>query len=51
MAELAILKDEDAAALHEGRWWEPEPGNRVHCFLCPRHCHIHPASPASALSA
>jgi pyruvate formate lyase activating enzyme len=40
MAELAILND--TAGLHEGRWWEPEPGNRVHCFLCPRHCHIHP---------
>jgi len=39
MAELAIL--DDASTLHEGRWWEPEAGNRVHCFLCPRHCHIH----------
>jgi pyruvate formate lyase activating enzyme len=39
MAELAIL--DDASTLHEGRWWEPEEGNRVHCFLCPRHCHIH----------
>jgi pyruvate formate lyase activating enzyme len=26
--------------LHEARWWEPEPNNRVHCYLCPRHCHI-----------
>jgi pyruvate formate lyase activating enzyme len=39
MAVLAILQD--SQALHVGRWWEPEPGNRVHCFLCPRHCHIH----------
>ncbi len=39
MAELAILNE--TAGLHEGRWWEPEPGNRVHCYLCPRHCHIH----------
>ncbi|HWZ97853.1 MAG TPA: AmmeMemoRadiSam system radical SAM enzyme [Candidatus Dormibacteraeota bacterium] len=39
MAELSILQDTET--LHEGRWWEPEPGNRVHCFLCPRHCHIH----------
>ena len=39
MAELAILKETET--LHEGRWWEPEAGNRVHCFLCPRHCHIH----------
>jgi len=44
MAELAILKDVAALKsdpLHEARWWEPEPGNRVHCFLCPRHCRIH----------
>ncbi len=39
MAELAILNN--VSSLHEGRWWEPEAGNRVHCFLCPRHCHIH----------
>jgi pyruvate formate lyase activating enzyme len=26
--------------LHEARWWEPEPGGKVHCYLCPRHCHI-----------
>ena len=32
---------------HEARWWEPaspaggpEAGNKVHCYLCPRHCHI-----------
>lgn len=43
MAELAILKDTAVqnSPLHEARWWEPEPGNRVHCFLCPRHCRIH----------
>jgi len=44
MAELAILKDGAAlhlGPLHEARWWESEPGNRVHCFLCPRHCRIH----------
>jgi pyruvate formate lyase activating enzyme len=27
--------------LHEARWWESEPNGRVHCYLCPRHCHIH----------
>jgi len=26
--------------LHRARWWEPEPNQRVHCYLCPRHCHI-----------
>ncbi|HWY42948.1 MAG TPA: AmmeMemoRadiSam system radical SAM enzyme [Candidatus Sulfotelmatobacter sp.] len=39
MAELSILQGMET--LHEGRWWESEPGNRVHCYLCPRHCHIH----------
>ena len=38
MNELKIF--EKTQALHEGRWWEPIPGGRVHCFLCPRHCHI-----------
>jgi pyruvate formate lyase activating enzyme len=31
---------ENAGSLHEARWWEPEPGNKAHCYLCPRHCHI-----------
>jgi pyruvate formate lyase activating enzyme len=26
--------------IHEARWWEAEPGGKVHCYLCPRHCHI-----------
>ncbi len=39
LSELKILQK--TAELHEGRWWEPEAGGRVHCYLCPRHCHIH----------
>ena len=27
-------------ANHIARWWDPEPGGKVHCYLCPRHCHI-----------
>jgi pyruvate formate lyase activating enzyme len=38
MPDLKILQKSDA--LHEARWWEPEVGGRVHCYLCPRHCHI-----------
>src|SRR6201981_1807041 len=38
MNDLKIFQNQDS--LHEGRWWEPMPGGRVHCFLCPRHCHI-----------
>jgi pyruvate formate lyase activating enzyme len=26
--------------LHEARWWEALPDGRLHCYLCPRHCHI-----------
>ncbi|HXQ26256.1 MAG TPA: AmmeMemoRadiSam system radical SAM enzyme [Candidatus Acidoferrales bacterium] len=37
MQDLKIL---DPTALHEARWWEPEPNGKVHCYLCPRHCHI-----------
>ena len=28
------------AAVHEARWYEPMPDGRLHCYLCPRHCHI-----------
>ncbi|HUK53583.1 MAG TPA: AmmeMemoRadiSam system radical SAM enzyme [Candidatus Binatia bacterium] len=38
MQDLKLFQK--TAALHEARWWEPEPGGRVHCYLCPRHCHI-----------
>jgi len=40
VSELTILQKTET--LHEGRWWEPESDGRVHCYLCPRHCHIHP---------
>jgi pyruvate formate lyase activating enzyme len=39
MSDLQILQKTDQ--LHEARWWEPEANGRVHCYLCPRHCHIH----------
>lgn len=38
MRDLNILQKTEQ--LHEGRWWEPEAGGKVHCYLCPRHCHI-----------
>lgn len=38
MSTLQILQK--TPDLHEGLWWEPEPNGRVHCYLCPRHCHI-----------
>jgi pyruvate formate lyase activating enzyme len=38
MQDLKILQK--APGLHEARWWEPEPNGKVHCYLCPRHCHI-----------
>ncbi len=28
------------AALHPARWWETMDDGRLHCYLCPRHCHI-----------
>jgi pyruvate formate lyase activating enzyme len=27
-------------ALHSARWWQTLPDGRIHCYLCPRHCHI-----------
>ena len=40
MKDLAVLQNTEH--LHEANWWESEPCGRVHCYLCPRHCHIHP---------
>jgi pyruvate formate lyase activating enzyme len=40
MSDLKILQRTET--LHEARWWEPEANGRVHCYLCPRHCHINP---------
>ena len=40
MDELKILQK--TVELHEARWWELEPSGKVHCYLCPRHCHIGP---------
>jgi pyruvate formate lyase activating enzyme len=40
MPELKII--ENVTAAHEARWWEPMSDGRVHCYLCPRHCHIGP---------
>jgi pyruvate formate lyase activating enzyme len=38
MTSLQILQT--APELHEGRWWDLDEKGRVHCYLCPRHCHI-----------
>jgi pyruvate formate lyase activating enzyme len=38
MQDAKILQE--TTSLHEARWWEPEPNGKVHCYLCPRHCHI-----------
>ena len=38
MQELKVIQK--AEPLHDARWWETMPDGRVHCYLCPRHCHI-----------
>jgi len=38
MTSLPIL--DEAVSLHEAQWWETEADGRIHCYLCPRHCHI-----------
>jgi hypothetical protein len=38
MPGLKVLQKSEG--LHEARWWEAEPGGKVHCYLCPRHRHI-----------
>lgn len=44
MQDLKIFQPA-AESLHEARWWEPMSGGRVHCYLCPRHCHIGEGQP------
>ena len=34
--QLTVLQPQ----LHEARWWETMADGRLHCYLCPRHCHI-----------
>ena len=38
MQDLKVLQKSDT--LHEARWWETLPNGKLHCYLCPRHCHI-----------
>ncbi len=38
MPDLKIL--EPTESLHEARWWDTDASGKVHCYLCPRHCHI-----------
>ena len=37
---LSLKIKPEMEEMHEARWWEPEPNGKVHCYLCPRHCHI-----------
>jgi len=37
---LSLKIEPEMQEMHEARWWEPEPNGKVHCYLCPRHCHI-----------
>ena len=34
--QLTVLQPQ----VHEARWWETMADGRLHCYLCPRHCHI-----------
>jgi len=38
MSDLKILQRSES--LHEARWWDIDASGKVHCYLCPRHCHI-----------
>ena len=37
---MSVSASLPSESLHEGGWWETLPDGKVHCFLCPRHCHI-----------
>ena len=34
--QLTVLQPQ----VHEALWWETMADGRLHCYLCPRHCHI-----------
>ena len=34
--QLTVLQPD----VHEARWYETMADGRLHCYLCPRHCHI-----------
>ncbi|HEV2221864.1 MAG TPA: AmmeMemoRadiSam system radical SAM enzyme [Candidatus Acidoferrales bacterium] len=38
MNRINVLQKSDS--LHEARWWDIDASGKVHCYLCPRHCHI-----------
>ena len=38
VAQLEILQPTES--LHDARWWETDASGKIHCYLCPRHCHI-----------
>ncbi len=38
MQSLQILPETES--LHEARWWDTDANGKIHCYLCPRHCHI-----------
>ncbi len=38
MQDLQILPETES--LHEARWWDTDANGKIHCYLCPRHCHI-----------
>ncbi len=40
MPQLEILRDPNTEPMHEARWWETDAAGKIHCYLCPRHCHI-----------
>src|SRR3990170_4787279 len=40
MATLRVVDSLVPQKPKEARWWESEAGGKVHCYLCPRHCHI-----------
>jgi len=40
MATLRAVDTHLPRQAKEARWWEPEAAGKVHCYLCPRHCHI-----------
>src|SRR3970282_2275719 len=40
MAPLRALDTLLPRQAKEARGGEPEAGGKVHCYLCPRHCHI-----------
>jgi pyruvate formate lyase activating enzyme len=40
MLKMGAAVAPETSQLYKARWWDTLPDGKLHCYLCPRHCHI-----------